>query len=216
MLDHICMFALFCIIIPASISDMKHRSVSTYLIYAGYVISALVLVFYGFTSYTAAHIMSGVVGAALGLALILLGRHVTLLGSGDGHIIVISSVIIPWWNGTPVAMFGVLAGCILALLACLAVNVSYNIRDMAHGIPTPFSIDLFITHRKRYGEKFAVNSSKSSFHADIRVDSGTIKSHGVDLFEPETSHGQRVYSAIPMIPYIGAGICAVLFYVLVF
>ena len=202
---------LFVILILASISDVRHRSIPMYIIYFGYGIAGItLLVSLYYTSLDVIHIASSVVGVILGGTFILLGRYMTLLGSGDGHIIIIASCIIPWWNDTPVVIFGIMAGGMMALLYNVIVNVTRNLQRMiSHRTPVKFDIDFFMTHYKVRNEKFTILYDKR--YADVYADAdGAIKSDGMDIFEDASSYGQRVYNTIPMIPYIGGGILLVL------
>ncbi len=198
---------LFVILILASVSDVRHRSIPMYIIYFGYGVACITLLVSLYdTSLDVMYIASCVVGVILGGIFILLGRYMTLLGSGDGHIIIIASCIIPWWNDTPVVIFGIMAGCIMALLYNVVVNVIRNLQHMiSHRAPVKFDIDFFMTHYKVRNEKFTISYDKR--YAGVYADAdGTIKSDGMDIFEDASSYGQRVYNTIPMIPYIGGGI----------
>lgn len=202
---------LFGILILASVSDVRHRSIPVWVICLGYGISCIaVLASLYHAPPDVMYVASCVVGAILGCIFILLGRYMTLLGSGDGHIIIIASCVIPWWNNTPVVIFGVMAGGMMALLYSVLVNVIRNLQHMAsHKIPVKFDIDFFMTHYKVRNERFTISYDKR--YADIYADAdGTIKSDGMEIFEDASSHGQRVCNTIPMIPYIGGGMLLVL------
>ena len=202
---------LFVILILASVSDVRHRSIPVWVIYLGYCVSCIaVLASLYHTPPDVMYVTSGIVGVILGGTFILLGRYMTLLGSGDGHIIIIASCVIPWWNDTPVVIFGVMAGCMMALLYSVLVNVIRNLQYMIlHKMPVKFDIDFFMTHYKVRNERFTISYNKR--YADVYADAdGTIKSDGIEIFEDASSHGQRVYNTIPMIPYIGGGMLLVL------
>lgn len=202
---------LFGILILASVSDVRHRSIPVWVIYLGYGVSCIaVLASLYHAPPDVMYVTSCVVGVILGGAFILLGRHMTLLGSGDGHIIIIASCVIPWWNDTPVVIFGIMAGGMMALLHNVMVNVIRNLQYMvSHRVSVKFDIDFFITHYKVRNERFTISYNKR--YADVYADAdGMIKSDGMEIFEDASSHGQRVYNTIPMIPYIGGGMFLVL------
>lgn len=202
---------LFGILILASVSDVRYRSIPVWVIYLGYGMAGItLLVSLYHTSPDVMYVTSGVVGVILGCTFILLGRHMTLLGSGDGHIIIIASCVTPWWNDTPVVIFGIMAGGMMALLHNVMVNVIRNLQYMvSHRVSVKFDIDFFITHYKVRNERFTISYNKR--YADVYADAdGMIKSDGMEIFEDASSHGQRVYNTIPMIPYIGGGMFLVL------
>lgn len=211
--------ALVAVLAPMAVSDIRHRSVPTRMVYAGYMVAAALLVYGALDGTLAAGPDAGTLAMILGCAaaglMILAGRILgVLLGEADGHVLAVSSLVVPWHGDIPVTLYGVAAGCAAAALRLAAANITYNISDMLSGRPIPFDVDFFACHRKRRGERFAVARTGTTGglgvdeHGDIRTASGR------RLFEPVNSEGQVVRGTAPMVPYLMAGVCGTLAYAL--
>lgn len=212
MLEYAGALTLACVLAPSAVWDAKYRHVPSYLIYAGYGAGAILVclhVAYGAMEYR--HMAYGLAGASLGAGMLLLGRRAILWGAADGHIIAVSSAILPLWEGIPPVLFGVAAGGMLALCASVFANVSYNLQDMRRGMFIRFDAYFFACHRKRRGERFAIGTERQR-RGELRVDpdTGAISCGDANLFEPPNSEGQPVCTAIPLLAYISAGIGIIL------
>lgn len=201
--------ALLGILIPTSIQDIRHRSVPGYLVWSGYGVSGVVMsyvIWSGMSSIP--HMLAGIMGVGVGVGLVVMSRRgAILLGEADGHFVAILSILVPWHDGIPVALTGITAGCVSAAIYCVAKNISYNIMDMIRGKPIPFDVDIFMTHRKRCGERFTVSGVHGYFGVDpdgiMRTDTGD------ELFEECGSQGQRVAYVVPLTLHIISGVFAV-------
>lgn len=205
--------ALSGILIPASIQDVCRRSVSTPLVWAGYGVAGVVMsydLWQGMPLMPG--ILAGITGVAIGLGLVMMGRRGTiLLGEADGHIVAICSILVPWHDGVPVALSGVTVGCVLAAAYCVGKNVAYNLMDLFGGKPILFDADIFVSHRKRRGERFTIRGMRRCPGADS---DGIVRSEDGDpFFEKPESCGQQVAYVAPLALYIAAGVFAVSVYV---
>lgn len=214
--------ALAMVMVPMAVSDIRYRSVSTRMICAGHLMAAAFIVqgvVGGTVAFRAdAATLAMILGGSLGGAMILAGRRPgPLLGEADGHAMVVLSVVAPWHDGIPVAIYGVAAGCAAAAIRLAAANIVYNLSDMLSGrAAIPFDADFFMSHRKRDGERFTVRATArpTTVRAD---DSGAIlDDNGRPLFEPTGSSDQIVRSTVPVIPYMAGGACALLAYSVLF
>lgn len=199
-------------LVPMAVSDVRHRTVPTYMIFLGYGISAACLM-YGMASGSLAPPpdpggTAAVIGAAMGLLMVWMGRRFAMIGEADGHVVVMVCLAAPWSGSLPVSLYGVAAGCAVAGAWQAMCNCARNLSDMTRGVQVPFDVDFFASHIKRRGERFTVASTD---HAGLRVDgSGTVRTpSGRALFEPAYSRGQRVYGTVPLVPYIISGAYAV-------
>ena len=113
----------------------------------------------------------------------------------------------------PVALYGITAGCIMAILCSIAHNVYRNVSEMRRGQSIPFNAAFLLYHTKRPGERFAMREKQGPLYTDDDVNN-TIKTTAGNLFEPAASGGKVVSGSIPLVPYMAAGICAVALFVL--
>ena len=198
---------------PAAICDARSRSVSVWWLGMGWVAACM------FTMYDvvwgSVGWWPGGVAAALGVVcggLLVAASRYVMLGAADGHIMAISCVMLPWYGGVPLALYGIAAGCAAALVWMITLNIWYNLRDMAGGRAIPLR-DLFVCHRKRPGERFAVGvARRGPVHTD---DSGIVRDEAGDLFEPARAEGGRVRPVAPMASFVVSGVLAVSVYVMV-
>lgn len=198
---------------PAAICDARSRSVPVWWLGLGWAAACMFAihdVVWGGMGW-----WPGGAAAALGVLcgglLVAASRHV-MLGAADGHIMAISCMMLPWYGGVPTALCGIAAGCAAALAWMVALNVWYNLRDMAGGRAIPLR-DLFACHRKRPGERFAVGVARSGpVHMG---DSGIVRDAAGDLFEPARAEGGRVRPVAPMALFVVSGVLAVSAYVTV-
>lgn len=207
------MVALLGILIPVSVQDVCHRSVSTPLIWAGYGVAGAVAAYDLWQGMPLIPgMLAGATGVAIGLGLVIIGRRGTILiGEADGHIVVICSILVPWHDGVPVALSGVTVGCVLAAVYCAGKNVTYNMMDLLRGMPIAFDADIFVSHRKRRGERFTLCDMQRRPGVDS---DGIMRSDDGDpFFEKSDSYGQRVAYVIPLALYISVGVFATSVYV---
>lgn len=207
--------ALVAVLAPMAVSDIRHRSVHVRMLYAGYAVAAALLVYGALDGSLAAGLNAGtlamILGCLAGGLMILAGRVFgVLLGEADGHILMISSLMVPWHGDVPVALYGMAAGCAAAAVRLAAANIIYNISDMLAGRAVPFEIGFFVRHRKRRGERYTVSLEGAA--GGLGVDGrGEIRTAaGRRLFEQADSEGQMVHGTVPMVPYIAAGVCGAL------
>ena len=212
MLEYVGAAVLACVLAPAAACDIRHRHVPSYLIYAGYGAGAVLAGLHAVhDAIEYRHIVYGLAGASLGAVMLVLGGRIILWGAADGHIIAVSSMILPLWEGIPPVLFGVTAGGTLALCASISANVACNLQDMRSGVFVPFDAYFFAAHRKRRGERFAIRAARQRL-GGLRVDpdTGAVSCGDGSLFEPPDSEGQQVCTAIPLLAYISIGIGMVL------
>ena len=68
-------------------------------------------------------------GIIMGIVLSRMG----IVGSADGHVMTVASVMLPEYNGMPVAIFGVVAGFIGSFAAIILHNAICNLQDAIKG-----------------------------------------------------------------------------------
>lgn len=205
--------ALLGILIPVSIQDVCRRSVSAPLVWAGYGTAGVVTLYDLWSGVSLIpDMLAGATGVAIGLGLVIIGRRGTILvGEADGHIVAICSILVPWHDGVPVALSGVAVGCVLAAMYCVGRNVTYNMIDLLRGRSILFDVDIFVSHRKRCGERFTLSDMRRRPGVDS---DGVMRSKGGDpFFEKTDSCGQRVGHVVPLTLYIMAGVFATSVYV---
>ncbi len=145
--------------------------------------------------------------AALGVAFGALAARLGVMGAADGCAIAISSAMMPYHDGIPVALAGTVMG--LGCMGALAVsqNILYNLQDIRCGRPHCAGVMIALRHIKRAGEKFAVSSlglQKAAVAEDGAVKNGS----GEDYFAPADAQGMPVCSAMPAAAFIAAGLAA--------
>ena len=198
---------------PAAIHDARSRSVPVWWLGMGWAAACM------FAMYDVAwggmEWWPGGAAAALGVVcggLLVVASRYVMLGAADGHIMAVSCMMLPWYGGVPLALYGIAAGCAAALAWMAALNAWYNLRDMAGGRAIPLR-DLFVCHRKRPGERFVVGAARRGpVHMD---DSGIVRDAAGDLFEPAGAGGGRVRPVAPMASFVVSGVLAVSVYVMV-
>lgn len=208
--------ALLGMLIPVSIQDVCHRSVSAYLIWAGYAASCTITS-YGIWQGTPLipGVPAALVGVGVGLGLVVMARHNTILiGEADGHLVAICSILVPWHDDTPIALVGITFGCVLAAAYYAGSNLVYNMKDIMGGRPVLFDVDIFMTHRKRRGERFTI----SNMQRRPSVDSDGIMHDGNKdaFFERRDTQDTKVYCVIPLALYIMVGVFVTSAYVYLF
>ena len=199
------------VLVPAAVWDARSRSVPVWWLYAGWAASGA-LTIHDVASGGLGWWPAGaaVAGAAAGGLLVVLSKYV-MLGAADGHAMAVSSLLLPWHEGVPLALCGMAAGCAAALVWACALNASYNVRDMVAGRAVQMG-DFLVCHRKRRGERFAIGTERSGpVHAD---ESGVIRDGAGDLFEPAQSEGGKVRPAVPVVSFVAAGVLGVSSYVM--
>lgn len=121
--------ALAAVLAPMAVSDIRHRSVPTRAVYAGYAVAVALLVYGALDGALAAGLDAGtlamILGCAAGGLMILAGRVLgVLLGEADGHVLAVSSLVVPWHGDVPVALYGVAAAAAKAAVSIIAVVTS--------------------------------------------------------------------------------------------
>lgn len=144
-----------------------------------------------------------IIGCVIGTALSKFG----MIGSADGHAIIISSVMMPEYEGVPVAILGTMSGFIGGLASMMLYNASCNISDAIRKKPYCGDVSSVTMHMKRKGERFTTIMTgpvRLSVHNDIiRTRNGT------EYFALENAEGMPVGITMPAVAFIAAGTCIV-------
>ena len=142
-------------------------------------------------------------GAAMGAALVRAGA----VGSADGHVIAVSSIMMPEHDGVPVAVLGIASGLVGGLASIVLHNAACNAADAFRGLPHCTGADFATAHIKRAGEEFAVKTPGPS---RVSVRDGTVRSvDGSEYFAPRDASGMPVGVAAPAVAYLAAGVSVV-------
>lgn len=143
------------------------------------------------------------VGIVMGFALSRTG----VIGSADGHVMAIASVMMPEYGGIPVALLGIISGFVGSLAAMILLNVACNISDALGGRPYCGDIGFLTMHMKRAGERFTTDVA-----GPVRVlvrDDAVRTDDGKEYFVAEDARGMPVGVTVPAVAFIAAGVCAV-------
>ena len=140
------------------------------------------------------------VGVVIGLVLPRMG----IVGSADGHVIAVVSIMMPEHGGVPVAMLGIASGFIGSMVAMIIQNIVCNLQDAIKGSKYCGDIDFITMHMKRRGEKFTTDIV-GPVRLSVR-DEKITTDDGDDYFVPEGDSGMPVGCAVPAIAYIAAGV----------
>ena len=204
-LDILRMMVLVAMLAIPATTDIRTRTVYT---------DALVMCGAVATSFFAYDIVAGhprgilwygpmAVGIIMGIVLPRMG----IVGSADGNVMAVASVMLPEYNGMPVAILGIVAGFIGSLAAIILHNVICNLQDAARGAKYCGDLDFITMHIKRAGEKFTT-SMVGPVRLSVRNDS-IQTDDGTEYFVPESDHGMPVGCAVPAVAYIAAGIATI-------